>query len=165
MRTMLSFLDDRIGAGGLNIDVQMHPGGMFITRLRDRLADLISSREGEESSRRPRRRAENGSAEERSVVRRCNREMERQSDGSAVPQHPENSTRENGRVLRIVFPYAPVQELRLLFFAPQQTEEPRDTIIYEFQINIDIFESASEPPVTVNEAVSQEEQDAESKGF
>lgn len=170
MRTMLSFLDDRLDANGLNIDVQMHPGGMFIARLRNRVVDLINNR-GEAADgmevgiHRPRRaRADAASAEERGALRRCNRmlDADRQNqelsgehpaetasspEDMSVPEEPE-SIREGGRVLRIVFPYTPTQELRLLFFSPQQTNGSRETVVYELQINFDTVEGASEPPVT-----------------
>ncbi|AFN83277.1 zinc finger domain-containing ubiquitin ligase [Encephalitozoon romaleae SJ-2008] len=226
MRSMLSFLDARIESS--DADTNNSPGGVFMSRLRSRLVDLINGRmetrnnEGDERAasdtegssrsvgrrRRARKnlsgaRQEAPTVEERSLVDRCSRminetgerpvrgrrqvraasvsqnrrvdgsrgEMsmdpvmlttsivvtgnERSSSQSSLQNEEgrsdvrsdEESRSLGNRGFRVVFPRVPSQELRFLFLTPQ-SEGARGNVIYEIQINFDIFDASTEPPVT-----------------
>lgn len=216
MRSMLSFLDDQLETINTGLGAQVYPGGVFMTRLRNRLSGLISGRQGTvdtsgapnvtgssgeggtEGTQDQGTRSEVGgtqqepSASERRVVDRCNRLLSsvegrgrrrvcrtagplrdgvdggrrrRPSEpgvsGQSGSQGQESRTDNvdgehrqgptSGGTLRVVFPHAPSQELRLLFFSSQQDERPREGIIYEIQINFDILDGVSERPVTATE--------------
>ncbi|CAD25565.2 putative protein with zinc finger domain [Encephalitozoon cuniculi GB-M1] len=60
---------------------------------------------------------------------------------------PRSSRTVGSRGFRVVFPRIPSQELRFLFLTPQ-SEGSRGNIIYEIQINFDVFEASSEAPTT-----------------
>ncbi|ADM11791.1 zinc finger domain-containing ubiquitin ligase [Encephalitozoon intestinalis ATCC 50506] len=221
MRSMLNFLDARIESS--SIDTNNSPGGVFMSRLRSRLIDLINGREEARSNereeaeagpspgassgvgrrRRERKNQTNGqqeapTVEERNIVNRCSRMIgaeeerpmrgrrrarivsddgarRRRSEGSRDPvtlttsilvtengmgtqqsslqneeqvepraREPESTGR---RGFRVVFPRIPSQELRFLFLTPQN-ERSRGNIIYEIQINFDVFDASAEAPVT-----------------
>lgn len=111
MRSMLRFLDDRLEAVGLGVHVGAHPGGVFMTRLRNRLASLIgarteantsgstgNAREHSERIRNNRRASRRGAMrqgasaiEERRVVNMCNRVMSEAEERNHVGTHPGES--------------------------------------------------------------------------
>lgn len=226
MRSMLSFLDARIESS--DVDTNNSPGGVFMSRLRSRLVDLINGRMEARNNERDEREAphtegsprnagrrgrgrknlggtqqEAPTVEERSLVDRCSRMIneggerpvrgrrqiraasvsrnrrveesrgevpmdpvvlttsivvtgnERSSSQSSLQNEEsqgevrsdEESRSLGNRGFRVVFPRVPSQELRFLFLTPQ-SEGARGNVIYEIQINFDIFDASAEPPVT-----------------
>ncbi|KAG5858610.1 transmembrane-type E3 ubiquitin ligase-like protein [Encephalitozoon hellem] len=70
-----------------------------------------------------------------------------QSEEGQNETRSEESRSLGNRGFRVVFPRVPSQELRFLFLTPQ-SEGTRGNVIYEIQINFDIFDASAEPPVT-----------------